>query len=478
MSQHFINGAMRDSIAEGRIEMIDPSDASVFGFIAAGGAKDVDAAVKAARATFDTGAWGRLDATQRGRMLARYAQLIERDAEVLTTLEMKDTGKPRKGAAADVAAAVRYFEYYGTAADKLHGETLNLANGFFGAVVREPFGVTAHILPWNYPIQMFSRSLAPSLAAGNAVILKPAEDASASTMHLAQLAAEAGFPEGALNVVTGTGAIAGDALARHPGVDFISFTGSPQVGTLIQKAAAEHYIGCTLELGGKSPQIVFSDADFEQAAPTIVRGIVHHAGQTCSAGSRVLVQQSCYDEFVSVLGKYFAAVKVGAPEMDLDSGPIISGKQKQRVVGFIDRARASGVPIIAEGTLAEGISPDGFFVRPTLFGQVSRANELAYEEVFGPVLAVLPFEDEADAIRLANATEYGLVAGLWTKDGGRQHRMAKQLRCGQVFINCFGAGTGVELPFGGVGKSGHGREKGFAALHEFTQSKTLVFNHG
>lgn len=478
MTQHFINGRMCDSIAGDWLDMVNPSTGEVFGRIAAGGHRDIDSAVSAARAAFDVGEWGRLNATDRGRILARYAALIERDADTLAALEMQDTGKPRKSSYADVAAAVRYFEYYAGAADKLHGDTLSLMNGFFGAVIREPYGVTGHILPWNYPIQMFARSLAPSLAAGNAVVLKPAEDASSATMHLAALSAEAGFPDGAINVVTGLGSVVGDALARHRGVDFVSFTGSPQVGRLIQQAAAEHYIGCTLELGGKSPQIVFGDADFSTAAQTIVKGIVHHAGQTCSAGSRVLVERSCYDAFVEELGAKFSSVRIGPPEADLDAGPVISAKQKERVEGFMQRARQTGVPVIAEGQIAETASGNGFFVKPTLFGAVPRSNELAYEEVFGPVLAVLPFDDEKDAVALANSTEYGLVAGIWTSNGARQLRLAKQVRCGQVFVNCFGAGHGVELPFGGTGKSGHGREKGFSALEEFTQSKTVVLNHG
>ena len=327
---------------------------------------------------------------------------------------------------------------------------------------------------------MFGRTLAPSLAVGNAVVLKPAEDACDSSLRLAELVAEAGFPEGALNIVTGRGPEAGAALAAHPGVDFISFTGSPVVGQQVQKLAADHFIPCTLELGGKSPQIVFADADFDAAVPVICRAIIQNAGQTCSAGSRVLVERRAYEPFVERLGEAFARLRAGSPEMDLDCGPIINARQKARVAGLHRPAPAQdGIPLLARRAASPTASRRTASSSRRRCSAPCRAqNPLASEEVFGPVLAVMPFDDEADAIRLANATEYGLVAGVWTRDGGRQLRVARALRSGQVFVNSYGAGGGIELPFGGTGKSGHGREKGFMALHDFSRLKTVVINHG
>ncbi len=477
-SRNFIDGAWADPVEGATMPIYEPATGKSFGTIADSTAADVDLAVAAARKAYDDGAWGRTTATERGRMLMRLGDAILAHAQELSAIEAKDTGKPKGVADADIVALARYFEFYGGAADKLHGETIPYLPGYHVGVLHEPHGVTGHILPWNYPAQMFGRTLAPSLAVGNATVLKPAEDACATSLRLVELAAEAGFPEGAINIVTGKGQVAGAALAAHHGVDFMSFTGSPEVGQVIQKLCADHYITCTLELGGKSPQVVFADADFDAAIPVIVKAIIQNSGQTCSAGSRVLVERSAYDAFVERLADAFAKVRVGAPEMNLDCGPIITAKQQRRVQSFIDRAEADGVPVLAQGVLAEGIAADGYYVKPTLFGPVPRGNVIAQEEVFGPVLTIQPFDDEADAIRLANGTDYGLVAAVWTRDGARQMRLVKRIRSGQVFVNCYGAGAGIELPFGGSGKSGHGREKGFAALHDFSKTKTMVLNHG
>ncbi|MFD6319473.1 aldehyde dehydrogenase family protein [Methylorubrum populi] len=477
-SCNFIDGQWTASEGDATLNVYEPATGRVIGAIADSTAADVDRAVRAAREAFDQGAWGKTSALDRSRLLLRLGTLILRDVERLAQIEARDTGKPASVARADIVALARYFEFYGAAADKLHGETIPYLDGYFVTVTHEPHGVTGHILPWNYPAQMFGRTLAPALAVGNATVLKPAEDACATALALVDLLEEAGFPRGAVNIVTGRGAVAGAALAAHPGVDFVSFTGSPEVGQIIQKLCADHFITCTLELGGKSPQIVFADADLDAAIPVIVKAIIQNSGQTCSAGSRILIERSAYDEVIGRLRQAFGKVRVGAPEMDRDCGPIITAKQQARVQGFIDRAIADGVPVLAQGVIAEEAPADGFYVRPTLFGPTPRDNLIAREEVFGPVLVALPFDDEADAVALANGTDYGLVAAVWTRDGARQMRLAKRVRTGQMFVNCYGAGAGIELPFGGSGKSGHGREKGFAALHDFSKTKTTVFNHG
>lgn len=477
MTQHFINGRYVAGRTGETMAVLAPATGEEFTRIACGNAQDIDDAVKAAQAAYE-GAWGRLTAAERGRLISKLALKVQDHFEELAKIEARDTGKPMAQAKADIEATARYFEFYGGAADKVHGHIIPFLNGYSVNVVHEPYGVTGHILPWNYPAQMIGRSLTASLAMGNAVVLKPAEDACQSALRLAELASEVGFPDGAINIVTGRGHEAGEALCRNPGVGFISFTGSPQVGQIIQKACADNFITCTLELGGKSPQIIFDDADFDAAIPTVCKAIVQNTGQTCSAGSRVLVQKNVYDDFIGAVAKEFTKLRAGTPEMDLDCGPVINAKQRGRVQSFIDQAREQGIPVLAEGAIAQGVPNGGFYVTPTLFGQVPRGNRLEQEEVFGPVLAAFSFDDEEDAVRLANSTDYGLVAGVWTGNGGRQQRVAKRVRAGQVFINGYGAGGGIELPFGGTGKSGHGREKGFMALEEFAVTKTIVHKHG
>jgi len=474
----FIDNRWRPAASGRTLPMVAPAEGVVFASIAAGDKADIDMAVAAARKAFETGAWGRLNAVERGRLLLKLGRLIEEHSEELARLEARDTGKPMKQARADAVAMARYFEYYGGAADKLHGDTIPFLDGFFVTTVWEPKGVTAHIIPWNYPGQMFGRTIAPSLAVGNACVLKPAEEACLVPLRLAELSAEAGFPEGALNVVPGLGEEAGAALANHPGIDFISFTGSLEVGALVQTAAARSHIGCTLELGGKSPQLVFADADWDAALTTVVNAIVQNAGQTCSAGSRVLVERKIWDRFMADLASRFAKVRAGTPEMDLELGPVISGAQKKRIEGMLVAAEAVGAVRLAEGKVADGVPEDGFFIAPAIYAPNDPTSALARDEVFGPILAAMPFEDEADAVRLANSTDYGLVAGVWSGDGNRAMRVARKVRAGQVFVNGYGAGGGIELPFGGMKKSGHGREKGFVALYDMAALKTLVFKHG
>ena len=474
--QHFIGGRFSPPGNATTVPVIDPSDGAAFATIARGSAADIDAAVRAAQSAFD-GAWGRLAPAAKGRTLARVSASIADHAEELALIEARDCGKPLTQARADVAACARYFEFYAGAPDKLHGETIPYAADYTVLTWREPHGVTGHIIPWNYPLQIFGRSVGAALAAGNACVVKPAEDACLSLLRVAQIAAEAGLPEGVLNLVTGLGGEAGAALAAHRGVAHLSFTGSPATGAAVAKACAERHCPVTLELGGKGPQIVFADADVDAALPVLVNAIVQNAGQTCSAGSRLLIEASLYESLLERLAEQFAALRTGPALADLDCGPLIRGSQRDRVAGFLEDARRDGIAIAGQGAIVDDAPSAGFYVPPTLLRDVPATHRLACEEVFGPVLSAMPFTDEADAVRLANGTDFGLVAGVWTRDGGRQLRMARAVRAGQIFVNNYGAGGGVELPFGGVRHSGHGREKGFEALYGFTALKTVVLRH-
>jgi len=461
------------------LEVMSPASGQRIARIARGQTEHVDAAVTAARAAFsgELGAWSTFTARARSEWLLAFAAAIEADRDVLAELECCDTGKPMTQAKGDIAACARYFRFYGGAADKLHGETIPYDGDYAVMTLREPFGVCAQIIPWNYPAQIFGRCVAAALAAGNTVVLKPAEDACLSVLRLCALAVHAGLPEGALNVVPGLGREAGAALASHPGIDHLSFTGSPETGTHVTQAAAQHHVPVTMELGGKSPQIVFADADREAALAAVVKGIIQNAGQTCSAGSRLLVERSVHDEVVLALAARFEALSCDAGERDPDCGPLINARQRDKVMGLIDAAVHDGIRIAAKGRLAEGAPQGGHFVVPHLLTEIPEGHAVSREELFGPVLAVQAFDDEADAIRLANATDFGLCAGVWTKDGGRQLRLAKAIRSGQVFVNNYGAAGGVELPFGGVGRSGHGREKGFEGLRSYTRIKTVAIRH-
>ena len=480
-SHHFIGNRWVASSTGQTIDVIDPSDGTPFAKIARGNAADIDAAVSAARSAlgeFFDGAWGRMTATERGRLLMKLSHAIADHHDELALLESRTTGKPLKQGRADATALARYFEYYAGAADKLHGETIPYQAGMTVLTLREPHGVTGHIVPWNYPMQIFGRSVGAALAAGNACVVKPAEDACLSVLRVAELAAEIGFPAGALNVVTGYGAEAGDALAHHRGVDHISFTGSPVTGTAVAQAAAKHHCPVTLELGGKSPQIVFADANLDDVLPVVVNAIVQNAGQTCSAGSRLLIERPIYEEVVARVSSAMSQLKVGPALDDLDVGPLIRQNQLQRVWDFLSRAQHDNVPIAAQGQVVDHAPQSGYYQAPTLLRDVPSNHALAQEEVFGPVLAAIVFDSEHEMLSIANGTMYGLVAGLWTRDGARQMRVARKLRCGQVFINNYGAGGGIELPFGGVKSSGYGREKGFEALLGFTTLKTIAIKHG
>lgn len=477
LARHWIGNEWVRCSGGRTIPVIDPGTGEVFAEIARGDAADIDAAVRCARKAFE-GEWGALAPAERGRLLARLAHLMERDAQRLAAIESRDVGKPMAQSRRDIAATARYFEFYAGACDKLAGEVLPYPAGYTVLALRVPFGVTGHIVPWNYPSQIFGRSCGAALAAGNACVLKPPEDASLALLEIAALAGEAGFPAGALNVVTGYGHEAGAALSAHDGIDHISFTGSPTTGMLVTQAAAQHHCPVTLELGGKSPQIVFADADLDAALPVLVNSIVQNAGQTCSAGSRLLVERPIYEPLLARLGERFSALLCGPGDRDFPVGPLVNERQLERVRGYVRRAEADGLRCVASGALAPDAPKGGFYHPPMLYADVPARHPIAQEEIFGPILVAMPFDTEAQAIDLANGTPYGLVAGVWTRDGARQLRLAHALKSGQVFVNDYGAGGGVELPFGGVKKSGHGREKGWAGLLSFTTLKTVAIKHG
>jgi len=449
----------------------DPSTGEVLAEIARCGVEEIGLAVAAGRSALDDG-WSHTSAAERGRVLKRVADLIRRDAGELALLESRDTGKPLRQAKADVDVAARYFEFYGGTIDAFYGDTIPVSDQIFAYTMHEPLGVTGHIVPWNYPIQISSRTVAPALATGNCCVLKPAEEASLTAARLGALCLEAGLPPGALNVVPGLGEEAGAALSSHPGLDHLSFTGSVDVGKIVSKAAADNVVPVTLELGGKSPNVVFADADLDDALPVIVNSILQNAGQTCSAGSRLLVQESAHDTVVSQVVRRFAAVKIGPGPSDPDLGPLISEAQLERVRGYVDRGRKES-SLVAGGESPPDLT-GGYYFSPTLFDRVSPEATLAREEVFGPVLAVTTFRDTDEAIRIADATDYGLVTAVWTRDIATAHRLAREVRSGQVYINTYGAGGGVELPFGGFKRSGYGREKGFEALRTYSQIKTVT----
>jgi len=474
--QILIGGVWQGPKSGETLDVFNPSNGELLCKIGRGSQDDVDAAVEAAQAALD-GEWGKMTAVERGRILTKIGEKVLESVDELTELESLDVGKPVTQSRNDAIAMARYFEFYGGAADKVMGHTIPYMDGYTVYTLREPHGVTGHIVPWNYPMQITGRCVGGALAMGNTCVLKPAEDACLTALKFARIAQEAGLPAGVLNVVTGVGHEAGAALSGHSGVHHISFTGSVGVGKLVQKAAGENIVPVTLELGGKSPQIIFDDADLDAALPFLVAAGIQNAGQTCSAGTRLLIQRGVYEKVIAMMAEKISALKVGVATDDLNVGPLISAKQKDLVDGYIQAGVESGLTIAAQGEIVNGCPDKGCYVKPTLFRDVPADHKLAQEEIFGPVQVAIPFDTEEEAIKIANGTEYGLVTGIWTENGGRQMRMAKAVKAGQIFINNYGAGGGVELPFGGIGKSGFGREKGFEALYGFSVLKTVAAKH-
>jgi len=469
-----IDGKWVDSLSGKTFEDIDPATGDVIARVAEGAAEDIDLAVRAARKAFEEGPWPRMSARQRGRLLFRLADLIEENAQELAALETLDKGKPiSESLHADLPMVVNAFRYYAGLADKVTGETLPVEGGgdFFCYTRREPVGVCGQIIPWNFPMLMVSWKWAPALACGNTVVLKPAEQTPLSALRLGELAMEAGFPPGVINIVNGFGETAGDALVRHPGVDKIAFTGEYRTAQTIMANAAPTLKRLTFELGGKSPNIVFADADIEQAVDGAMMGIFFNQGEVCCAGSRLFVEQKIHDQFVDRLVKKAKERKVGDPfDPTTEQGAQVSKEQFDKVLKYIRIGKEEDKATCVVGGDRHG--DKGYFIKPTVFTNVHNSMRIAQEEIFGPVLAVLPFKNERDLVREANTTIYGLAAAVWTKDIGRAHAIAHAIRAGTVWVNCFNV-FDAAAPFGGYKFSGMGRENGKQAIDHYTETKTV-----
>jgi aldehyde dehydrogenase (NAD+) len=451
-------------------EAINPSTEEILTQVARGGSEDIDDAIAAAREAFE-GPWRRVKPEERGRLLYRVARELEARINEFAELETLDTGKPLAHAHGEISGCVRYLDYYAGAADKIHGETIPLGSDYLNYTVREPLGVTAHIVPWNMPLSMVCRSLAPALAAGNTAVIKPAEQTPLTALKFAEIFLDLHFPPGVYNVVPGFGEEAGKALGEHPGIGSITFTGSVETGRNILHSAAEHVKPVVLELGGKSPQIIFADTDLDLAASEVAKGIYSNTGQYCDAGSRLLVDEGVREPLLEKLIQHSRQIKLGEGMNNPDMGPLVSAEHLERVLGYIDIGRQEGANMLIGGKAEE--FERGYFVSPTVFDEVESKMRIAQEEIFGPVLCVLPFSGDEEAARIANDSSYGLAAGIFTQNIDRAMRFASEVQAGYVMINEYFTG-GMGSPFGGYKQSGIGREKGLVALDNYTQIKNVV----
>jgi len=470
-----IDGTRVASISGSVFETINPATGEVLARVSEASAEDIDVAVKSSRAAFE-GAWSHMKASERGALLLKLADLIRRDEDMLVELESLDSGKPVSAIRRqDLPAVIDTLTYYAGMADKINGQVIPVRSDALTYTVREPLGVVGAIIPWNFPLMIGMWKIAPALACGCTVVLKPAELTPLTALKIGELALEAGFPAGVLNVVPGFGKIAGQAIVDHPDIDKVTFTGSPGVGRQILQGAAGNLKRVTLELGGKSANIVFPDADIDSAIKAAGSGIFFNTGQVCSAGSRILAHESIYDDVVERLAARARTTRVGNPlDTSTAMGPVVSEVQMKRVLNYIDIGRSEGASVVTGGSRR---GDAGYFIEPTVFAGVSHEMRISQEEIFGPVASVIAFKDDEDAVRKANGTAYGLAAGVWTGDIGRAHRFVKKLKAGTVWVNTYGP-TDIRLPWGGARDSGFGREHGEAAIDNFTEPKAVWINTG
>jgi acyl-CoA reductase-like NAD-dependent aldehyde dehydrogenase len=472
--QLFIGGAWRDAVSGETYPTINPATEEESARVARGDERDIDLAVQAARKAFDTGPWPRIAAAERGRIVWQLADLLMANLDEMARLETTNTGKTLfDSGKVEIPFAAEVFRYYAGWATKIHGETLALRENAFTFTLRQPVGVVGAIVPWNFPFLLASWKIAPALAAGNTVVLKPASLTPLTALRFAELAAEAGLPEGVFNVVTGPGAKAGMALVRHPGVDKIAFTGSTEVGKQIMREAAGSLKRVSLELGGKSPNIVFADADMEAALRGAMTGIFYNKGEVCAAGSRLFIEEKIHDDFMSKLTERAKSLKVGDP-MDKATrmGPVVSAQQMETVLSYIDAGKKEGAKLVTGGGRAQVGNGKGYFIEPTIFDGVSNSMKIAREEIFGPVLSVIPFKDFETGVAEGNASFYGLAAAVWTRDVAKALKAVRALRAGTVWVNAYNL-FDAALPFGGFKESGFGRELGAPGLDAYTEVKSV-----